>query len=165
MNTEHKYFFDTSFWIEGLNILYSKENFPKVWKFFRKEYPEIYFNHPEIYFNDVVVEELSRQDDDLFAWFQQAIEEKLFTQVPVAESDTIINKYYQKAKKKNDAFIIATAKKENLILVTIEKKTENQTNKILQSGIKNPKMPNVCELEGVECIHLKEFWEREKIVF
>ena len=158
MNTEHKYFFDTNCWIEGLNKFYFKTNFPSVWNFFEQK-------HSEIHFNTFVVDELRQQDDDLFAWFEKAIEKKLFTEVPIADSGTILNKYYKKAKKKTDAFFIATAKKEKLILVTLEKFIKNQTEEVLLGGIKNPKIPNVCELEKIECIHLKEFWEREKIVF
>ena len=30
MNTEHKYFFDTNCWIEGLNKFYFKTNFPNT---------------------------------------------------------------------------------------------------------------------------------------
>ena len=165
MNTEHKYFFDTNCWSESFNRLYPQENFPSVWNFFEKKYPEKNFKHPEIYFNATVVEELSKQDDDLFAWFEKAIEKKLFTEVPIVDSGTIVNKYYKNARKKNDAFIIDTAQKENLILVTLEERASNQTKIKLEKGVPNPKIPNVCELEKIECIHLKEFWEREKIVF
>ena len=60
-----------------------------------------------------------------------------------------------------DIVIIATAQKENLIIVTDEKPSDQN----LSNPTKDPKIPNICKKEEIECFQVENFWKKTGVVF
>ncbi|ADG81940.1 DUF4411 family protein [Thermincola potens] len=113
---------------------------------------------------DEVLLELKRGDDDLCAWMEEReyifIEPDEEAQKVVAE---IVNRFPDFVPEEShdgvwaDPYVIAVAKVKNATVVTGEK--------AVGPGAKRPKIPNICQELGIECITLLELIRREGWTF
>ena len=148
-----KYLFDTSVWIWAFNEAYPMDVFACVWAFFEKE--------GTIHYIEEIKKELSQKDDKLNQWFKKTNSLKKISSVDPSD---IINKYYTKNLEGAtvDAKVIATAKKEGMIVVSAEKYHPQQIERLKQQKpVRNVKMPNVCKLEGIKHYNIVNFWKEE----
>ena len=72
--------------------------------------------------------------------------------------DKIVNEHselidFKNAKSSADAFLIATAMKYNLAVITEENKTSHK------------KIPKICEAYGISCLNITELAEKERWTF
>ncbi len=159
---DEKYIFDTSFWIWMKNIAYPMGIFPAVWRYFLKI-------GNQICYCDAIEQEIDNGDnkDSLKIWFNK--NKKQFKKVTESSVPKRLRAYYSKdpiqspeiSAQAMDIVIIATAKKENLIIVTDEKPSDQN----LSNPIKDPKIPNICKKEKIECFQVENFWKKTGVVF
>lgn len=106
-----------------------------------------------------VLEELSAFDDEIYVWAQGQQVGFFYplNEEVQAQASKILGDYpglldLRKNKSSGDPFIIATAKINRCTVVTEEKRTNSES---------RPKIPNVCDELGVECINIVEMFRRE----
>ena len=148
-----KYCADANIFIECWNRIYPFDIFPSLWKQIALHKDDIVLIRP-IY--DQFVQKKREKEDPLSIW----IRENHFLRTPI---DNEIKKLslnleakYQitdqsKGVDQNDLTLIAYAKKENKIVVTLE---GEQNQKPREK--KNYKIPLVCSEEGVSCVNFIE---------
>lgn len=149
----NKYLFDTSIWIWCWNEAYPRVNFEKVYTFFTEQ------AKGKICYIDQIEKELEKKDDDLYTYFKDSKE--YFSKIEAEDPTTIINRYYlhKSTIPIADQYIISTAKKKGLIIVTAEKGSSQQLD-VLKKGtmLANPKIPNISKIEEIKYFKMKEFW-------
>ncbi len=152
-----KYSIDASAILDAWARYYPHDTFPSFWERFKLL---------AISGSGVAVEliehEISKKDDGCHKWFKQNNLNEFFielTNAVQAEVSAILqNPNYQRLVEERkgtygaDPFVIALAKVENLIVVTGEKATNN---------IAKPKIPDVCNDMGIECINILDLMRRE----
>jgi hypothetical protein len=146
--------------------MYKGQYFKEIWDFLKS-----LMEKKEILISREVVVELEKGNDTLAKWIKNIpnciIESGHEIQTLQKE---IINKYKgwvdpnaTSSAHTADPFIIAIAKKYNLIVVTLEKinfQHKEKPDQLFQQ-IRQARIPNICELEGVQWIDLLMFLFKE----
>jgi hypothetical protein len=150
-----KYCIDSCSLIE-LTDLYRPSVFPKIF-----ESLDILIKESKLHSAYEVYEELKRQEEDtVYKWVNDR--KTMFIlpshEIQVAVKD-LLKKYprlvnYRTGKSGADPWIICTAIKYGLIVVTEEQ---------YSGDIISPKIPDVCRVESIRCIKLIEMLEEEGI--
>lgn len=152
-STDYKYCLDTNVLIQAWNRYYSPKICPSYWDWLSEQ-----GQNNKIFISEMVFDELSKIQDDLFEWLKNS-------KIPVLKINEDVtnclirinsipqNKYLvdnTKARSIADPWIIAHAMSENAVVVTKEEKVTA----IASTRIK---IPNVCESMNVRCINDFEF--------
>jgi hypothetical protein len=147
---------DTSAWLDGWRRNYPPDVFKTLWASI-----EVLVDQGEIIASEEVYVEIAKKDDDLHDWIQarksmlvapeEAIQER------VAE---LLGKYPRlvdtlKGRSQADPFVIATAIERGAVVVTGE----------LMGTAEKPRIPFVCQAEGVRCITFLEMIRDLKLTF
>jgi predicted nucleic acid-binding protein len=147
---------DTSAWLDGWRRNYPPDVFKTLWASI-----ETLVDEGVIIASDEVYVEIAKKDDDLHDWIQarkamlvapeEAIQER------VAE---LLGKYPRlvdtlKGRSQADPFVIATAIERGAVVVTGE----------LMGTAEKPRIPFVCQAEGVRCITFLEMIRELKLTF
>jgi Domain of unknown function (DUF4411) len=150
--------FDTSAFIECWSGRYRRSTFPGLWAEI-----EAMVEHGEIVCPEEVLNEVKRKDDGLEGFIK---ENKANLVLPLdegvmAETRTVLEAFPRltgqaRGRNKADPFVIATAKKDDLILVTEEGARGNQN---------RPKIPFVCNELEIPCINVLAFIEEQGWTF
>lgn len=140
---------DTSAFVESWWRLYPQDSFPTFWNKMEEAIETGSIISPEI-----VLEELKRQDDDLFAW-ARARQDSLFCpldiDLQIAQTD-IVNKFpklTQQLRNRSlaDPWVVALAQLKGCPVVSMEN----------HGSEKKPKIPDVCFTLGVGHMPVVEF--------
>jgi hypothetical protein len=155
------YTFDTNVFID-LKHKYQDRYFKEIWG-----YLESLMKKKEILISREVVVELEKGFDNLAKWIKKIpeciIESNHDIQMLQKE---IINKYPNwvdptsiKSPNFADPFVIAVAKQFHLVVVTQEGINYQHKEKpeLLMRQQRNAKIPNICELEGIDWMDLPMF--------
>jgi hypothetical protein len=151
------YSFDTSGLMDGWRRYYPPDVFPSLW-----ERIDTLGGTGEVFFADQVRLELQAKDDDLFEWVNgrrnmcRPLTEDI--QRSVEEILTLYRDLVDPRATRDfaDPFVIAAARVADATVVTGEKPTRAPD---------RPKIPNVCEGLGVDCIDILEFIRRQGWTF
>ena len=151
-----RYCLDANIFIEPWNKFYSIK--------FTKNYWEILDNLAKkgLIFSPVEVKkEIEKIDDDLLKWIKDKCFFKEQNESTQKELRKIMEKYPKlvdatKGRSIADPWVIAHAKSETAVVVTLEQKA-SKTDRI--------KIPDVCEKEKIECIDIYDLIGRLKIKF
>lgn len=136
------YSIDTSALIDAWVRYYPPGNFPALWR-----QVEALIRKEELKASKEVLEELQRQDDDLYEWARS--HPGLFVEIsdPVQDAVTeLMDNYYNPDKPGKgingaDPFVIAVAMTENPVWTVVSGEKPGST--------ENPKIPYVCAQRGV----------------
>jgi len=156
------YCLDTNVLIQAWQKYYSPKYCPDYWDVLNElGIQEV------IFISEVVFEEVSKTEDDLFKWLKGS-------SIPISKIDEPVTKcltdIYEKdpmhkflvdntkARSLADPWVIAHAMNENAVVVTKEEKITTPT-------IKKIKIPNVCENMGIRWINDFQFIEEVNIQF
>jgi hypothetical protein len=146
-----KYSFDTSEFIEAWNRYYPPDIFRTYW-----ENLSTLIENNDVVSVEEVKQELKRQDDPLSRWCGRFgnLFLPLTTQVQ-QEASSILGRYPALINPRGirsgaDPWVIAVAKVHTLTVVTFERGSTNPS-----PG--KPKIPDVCNREGINCIFIPEF--------
>jgi hypothetical protein len=147
---------DSSGWLDGWTRNYPPDVFRTLW-----DRIEELVDGSEIIASEEVYVELAKKDDDLHDWIQarksmlvppdEAIQQR------VAE---ILGKYPRlvdtlKGRSQADPFVIATAMEHAAVVVTGE----------MMGTAGKPRIPFVCQAEGIRCITFLEMIRELKLTF
>ena len=152
------YCIDTSAILDLWDRWYPPDIFPAVWKRIEDLIGNDKLSAPE----DVRIE-LSKIDDDLFAWAQNR--DPMFEQLDVPTQEAvreIISQYpglaaERKGKQRADVFVIALAQIKGCIVVTGELPDVNP--------VTPRKMPDVCDALGIESMNITQVFREESWTF
>ena len=144
------YCLDTSVLIESWVRNYRYSSFPSFWKKMENSIDEDIMIAP-----DMVLLELKRKEDSLYEWAKN--QEKLFVPLSteIQEIQTnIINKYPKlidssKNRSMCDPWVIALAQLQGCKVVTEESRGSE----------KRPKIPDVCDALGIDCLRIADLIE------
>ncbi|MEN3370303.1 MAG: hypothetical protein V7609_2446 [Verrucomicrobiota bacterium] len=147
---------DSSGWLDGWTRNYPRDVFQTLWQRI-----EELIAAGEVITSEEVYVELAKKDDDLHAWIHARKsmlvppEEKI--QQKVAE---LLGKYPRlvdtlKGRSQADPFVIATAIERGAVVVTGE----------LMGSATKPRIPFVCQSEGIRCITFLEMIRELKLTF
>lgn len=152
-----KYSIDTSAILDAWVRYYPYDTFPS----FRNKFKTLAESQEGIA-TELIEHELSKKDDRCHKWFKQNNLTGFFVEltdsVQNAVLDILKNPNYQRLVEDRkgtygaDPFVIALAKVEDLIVVTGERATNN---------LAKPKIPDVCNDMGIECINILDLMRRE----
>jgi len=143
--------------VDGWVRWYPPDVFPTVWEHLRR-----LANVGKIVSSEEVFRELERKEDELFAWAKRYKGMFLPLDDAVQASVTEIMAAFPRlvdgrlGKSFADPFVIATARVTERVVITGERPT---------GKVQRPKIPDVCQHFGVECINLVELFRREKWTF
>jgi hypothetical protein len=145
---------DTSALLDAGTRWYPRDLFPSLWTKLTEAADNDVIVSP-----DEVLRELSKKDDEVYAWAKA--QSKMF--VPLDEDvqktvRDILAKFPRlvdtmKDRSQADPFVIAVAKVTKRIVVTGEKAV---------GSTQRPRIPNVCAQYGIEYINIVEFIRRQK---
>ena len=150
------YCVDTSAWLDGWNRFYP----PKVFRTLWDEIDQL-VTAGEIISAEEVYIELAKRDDDLHAWVKSR---KLMLRVPDEPIQLAVSALLQKYPRlvdtlKNrsqaDPFVIATAQHAGATVVTGES----------FGSATRPRIPYVCQAEGLSCMNFLEMLIELKLTF
>ena len=150
------YCVDTSGWLDGWQRHYPPDVFPTLW---RKVEEQI--DAKAIVSSEEVYRELSKKADDLHAWIMARKEMLILSeesiQVRVAD---LLAKYPRlvdtlRNRSQADPFVIATAVEKGAVVVTGE----------VGGTADRPRIPYVCQNEGVRCVSFLEMIRELKLIF
>jgi hypothetical protein len=149
------YSIDASAWIDGWTRVYPPDVMPTLW-----EKLEGLVASGKVIAPDEVLRELERGSDSLLKWARR---HKAMFRGPDRATETIlaeiVNRFPAFLPERAvdgiwaDPHVIALAKEQSATVVTAEK--------IAPFNAKSPKIPNVCQAFGIECIGLLELIRRE----
>ena len=152
-----KYSIDTSAILDAWVRHYPHDAFPSFWNRFKT-----LAESQEVIATELIEHELSKKDDGCHKWFKQNNLNDFFVELTDSiqndVTDILKNPNYQRLVEDRkgtygaDPFVIALAKVEDLIVVTGEKATNN---------LAKPKIPDVCNDMGIECINILDLMRRE----
>ena len=134
---------DTSGWLDGWRRNYPPDVFKSLWVKI-----EALVDEGEIIASEEVYMELAKKDDDLHEWIQarksMLVRPEVRIQERVAE---LLSKYPRlvatlKGRSQADPFVIATAIEHRAVVVTGES----------MGTAERPRIPFVCQAEGIRCI-------------
>lgn len=148
-----RYCFDTSAFIESWVRHYPPGTFQRLWQ----QVDELIFQE-RLFTSEEVLDELSRRDDDVHAWVKAravAVCLPLDEQVQAAVTD-ILSRFpglvgVSATRNRADPWVIATAIVHDLVVVTYEGRGSRR----------KPKIPDVCDNYGVDCISMVPLIQRE----
>jgi hypothetical protein len=151
------YCFDTSGFLQPWNDLYPPDVFPGFWS--RLE--QLIASEKIISPLDVL-KELERRDDDLHAWAKK--QRSMFVELDgdyLKRTVEITNKHsrlieHKPGRSGADPLVIALAAVRGAAVVTME---------TYSSKANAPRIPNVCQAEGVACMNVLEFIKRQRWIF
>jgi hypothetical protein len=138
------YCVDTSAWLDGWRRYYPPDVFPSLW-----EKIDLQICAGSIFSSEEVYVELKKKDDDLHKWIQARKDRML-----VEPNEAIQNRVASllatyprlvdtlKGRSQADPFVIATAVELHAAVVTGE----------ISGNQDRPRIPFVCQVEGVKCI-------------
>jgi hypothetical protein len=141
------YCVDTSAWLDGWNRFYPPKVFRTMW-----EAIEGLVVAGEIISAEEVYVELAKRDDDLHQWVKSRKGMLQLAEPPIQETVAeLLIKYPRlvdtlKNRSQADPFVIATAKFRQATVVTGES----------FGTLQRPRIPFVCQEEGVPCINFLE---------
>jgi hypothetical protein len=147
---------DTSAWLDGWRRNYPIDVFKSLWISI-----EALVDKGEIIASEEVYVELAKKDDDLHDWIQAR------KSMLVAPDETIqqrvaelLGKYPRlvdtlKGRSQADPFVIATAMERGAAVVTGE----------LTGTADKPRIPFVCQAEGIRCITFLDMIRELKLTF
>ena len=147
---------DTSAWLDGWRRNYPPDVFKTLWSKI-----ETLVDEGEIIASEEVYVEIAKKDDDLHDWIQarksMLVPPEEAIQQGVAE---LLGKYPRlvdtlKGRSQADPFVIATAVERGAVVVTGE----------LTGTAERPRIPYVCQAEGVRCITFLEMIRELKLTF
>ena len=140
------YSIDTSSLIWAWRFAYPRERFPSVWV-----QVENLIRTGDLKASPMVLEELERQEDDLYAWAAAKPEMFIDLDEPQQQEVRAIMAAHQgmvqtgEDRINADPFVIALARCCGLTVVSEERRSGNPD---------TPKIPNVCAARGVPCLSL-----------
>jgi hypothetical protein len=156
-----KYSIDTSAILDAWVRYYPLDLFPSFWDKFR-----LLVESKDGIAIELIGHELKTKDDGCFKWFRDNNIGSFFVEItaPIEEkvTDLLKDTNYQKlvADRKGaysaDPFVIALAIVENLTVVTGERATNN---------ILKPRIPDVCNSIGINCINVLDLMRIERWSF
>ncbi|MFH1004932.1 MAG: DUF4411 family protein [Bacteroidota bacterium] len=156
-----KYSIDTSAILDAWVRHYPYDLFPSFWD----KFSDLAATKKGIAI-ELIEHEISKKDDGCHKWFNENNLNDFFWKISDEVQNEVINilqnsNYQQlvedrKGSYSADPFVIALAKVENLIVVTGEKASNN---------IAKPKIPDVCNDLGIECINILELMRKEQWQF
>ena len=139
---------------------YYRQRFPSLWQLFDTMIENNLITSTREVFNELI-----NRGDDLSDWCEE--QRQLFVTPNKIEQgfvrEIFINPHFQGVLRKQeklegrpvaDPFVVARARHTGGCVVTTEKYRPNA-----------PKIPNICEKFGVECVNLEAFMEREQWQF
>jgi hypothetical protein len=146
------YSIDSSSLIHAWNRAYRPKNFPTFWA-----HLEDLIDEGRLKASIEVLEELKKKDDDVYAWAKER-KDLLFVEIDELVQDAVVylmtthEKLVDTVKGKSggDPFVIALALASDPQMVVV---TEEDAGKV--------RIPDVCQAEGVDCVRLADFIERE----
>jgi hypothetical protein len=147
---------DTSGWLDGWRRNYPPDVFQTLWAKI-----ETLVDEGEIIASEEVYVELAKKDDELHEWIQarksMLIPPEEQIQEKVAE---LLGKYPRlvdtlKGRSQADPFVIATAIECGAVVVTGES----------MGTAEKPRIPFVCQAEGVRCISFLDMIRELKLTF
>ena len=150
------YCVDTSGWLDGWRRNYPPDVFPTLWGSI-----EVQITAGSIFSSEEVYVELAKKDDDLHKWIQarkhmlvapdEAIQKRVAALLAVYPRlvDTL------KGRSQADPFVIATA---------IEAKAKVVTGEAFGTPDR-PRIPLVCQVEGIACITFLQMIRELKLTF
>jgi hypothetical protein len=140
------YSIDTSSLIWAWRFAYPRERFPSVWARI-----ENLIGTGDLRASPMVLLELQRQDDDLYAW--AAAKPEMFIDLDEAQQqevreimanhDGLVRPAEDRVNA--DPFVIALARCRGLAVASEERRSGNPD---------TPKIPNVCAARGIRCVNL-----------
>jgi hypothetical protein len=140
------YSLDTSGLIDAWVRYYPPDVFPAIWRLM-----DIAASDGTLLAIDEVARELERKDDGLFEWVKGHEAMVINIDAPIQTRLTQIMAKYgrlvdtRRNRSGCDPWVIALAQERRLTVVTAEKRTGSLT---------RPKIPDVCEDLGINCIDL-----------
>jgi len=156
-----KYSIDTSAILDAWVRHYPLDLFPSFWDKFR-----ILVESKDGIAIELIGHELRTKDDGCYDWFKDNNLSSFFVEIstPVEKTvtDILRDPNYQKLVDDRkgtysaDPFVIALAMVEGLIVVTGERASNN---------ILKPRIPDVCNSIGIDCINILELMRIEKWSF
>lgn len=153
-----RYCLDTSSYIE-LKNKYPRDVFESLWEIFEDFINDNKMKSPQLVF-DELLEGDSQEDIVKFIKIHKGLLLQEFCEEIDNTNQYLTKKYPEfvekdtnQVKNNADLFVISTAKVNNLIVITEERRKEKSKKRI----------PNICDLEGIECMSLLDMIKREKI--
>ena len=148
-----KYSVDTSAFMDGWARYYPPDVFPHLW-----ERLESLTGAGHLRASGEVLLELERKTDDLLEWVKA--QSGLFVPLDEAtqrKASEVLERFpllidANRGRSGADPFVIGLAMARDCIVVTGERKA---------SSLRRPRVPDVCEALGVECIPLVELIRKE----
>jgi hypothetical protein len=140
------YSIDTSSLIWAWRFAYPRERFPSVWAQI-----ENLIRTGDLKASPMVLEELERQEDDLYAWAEAKPQMFIDLDEPQQQEVRAIMAAHRgivqtgEDRVNADPFVIALARCRGLTVVSEERRSGNPL---------TPKIPNVCAARGVPCLNL-----------
>jgi predicted nucleic acid-binding protein len=157
-----KYCLDANIIIRAWQEYYSPKFCPSYWEILQE-----LGTQEKIFLPQMVLEEITRTDDDLSGWLKQS-------KIPIRKIDEPVTECLKRIYEVNpshkflvdnikqrslaDPWVIAHALNENAIVVTKEAKE-------IAINTKRIKIPNVCENMGIKCINDFQLIEELNIKF
>lgn len=151
------YSFDTSAILNGRRDLLPPNIFPTLW-----ENVEKMIREGTVRSVDVVMEELGRRDDDAHNWARRNSGLFLPLEESIQTATSSILRSHPKllgnggGRNGADPFVIGLAISRNGVVVTQETSSGN---------INKPRIPDVCQALGVECVNLIGFVSMQQWCF
>lgn len=152
-----RYCIDTSAWLDGWERHYPPDVFPSLWSKLEGLVAE-----GRIFSSEEVYIELAKKDDELHRWMMSRKD----MLIPLTEDIQrrvvmLLGKYPRlvdtlRGRSKADPFVIATAMELDAIVVTGE---------VLTGKLDKPRIPDVCEAEGIACMGFLELIRDLKLSF
>lgn len=147
---------DTSGWLDGWRRHYPRDVFQSLWTNI-----ETLIDAGEILASEEVYVEIAKKDDDLHDWIkgrkEMLVSPEEAIQVRVAE---LLSRYPRlvdtlKGRSQADPFVIATAMECGAVVVTGE----------VMGTEERPRIPFVCNAEGIRCISFLEMIRELRLTF
>jgi len=147
---------DSSAWLDGWRRNYPPDVFQSLW-----EKIEALIDAGEIIATEEVYVELAKKDDELHDWIQARKAMLIPPDEAIQQRVTeLLGKYPRlvdtlKGRSQADPFVIATAMVRGAVVVTGE----------LMGTAEKPRIPFVCQAEGVRCITFLDMMRELKLTF
>lgn len=175
-----KYLIDSNCLIEAYRRYYNFDIVPSFWHQFKRTYDQSVFLLDKVK-NEICLQTDPIKKDELQLWLEQncLIGGKVISctkNQAVIDQYQIILQYVYNAPHyressfrewalsmdKADPWLIAVASIDNYTIVTLETRDSNLSAN--NPTRKEPKIPDVCDYFGVECINLFDFMRRENCI-
>lgn len=136
---------------------YPIENFPKIWEWIEKM-----GNEGVLGLSEVVFKELEKGGDECFDWFRKR------KHAFVVSNDATVQKELQRLVNSYSNFGLVTGKNEGdpyVVALAIVNDCLVVTNESMSNNMNGPKVPDVCNAEGIKWIKFVDVIRREGIRF